>query len=98
MERICTLDQYKQATLLKQAFRGDYRTPTCAACGIKMVERKGSAGAFWGCQNYPGCKVRLSRNVWVPARSIIAAALSVNKVPPLGKAGFPAGSSADFLP
>ncbi|MDX6007232.1 topoisomerase DNA-binding C4 zinc finger domain-containing protein [Cupriavidus necator] len=28
-----------------------------------MVERKGSAGAFWGCQNYPGCKVRLSRNV-----------------------------------
>lgn len=55
--------EYKQATLLKQAFRGDSRTPTCAACGIKMVERKGSAGAFWGCQNYPGCKVRLSRNV-----------------------------------
>ncbi|MGX6569751.1 restriction endonuclease [Cupriavidus necator] len=63
LERICALDQYKQATLLKQAFRGDYRTPTCAACGIKMVERQGSAGAFWGCQNYPGCKVRLSRNV-----------------------------------
>lgn len=63
VERIRALDQYKQATLLKQAFRGDYWTPTCAACGVKMVERKGPAGAFWGCQNYPGCKVKLSRNV-----------------------------------
>ncbi|WP_367395349.1 topoisomerase DNA-binding C4 zinc finger domain-containing protein [Cupriavidus sp. Agwp_2] len=28
-----------------------------------MVERKGPAGPFWGCQNYPRCKVRLARNV-----------------------------------
>ncbi len=63
VERIRALDQYKQSTLLKQAFRGDYLTPTCAACGIKMVERKGPAGPFWGCQNFPGCKVRLTRNV-----------------------------------
>ncbi|MDK2661458.1 hypothetical protein [Cupriavidus consociatus] len=28
-----------------------------------MVERKEPAGAFWGCQNYPGCKVKLFRNV-----------------------------------
>ena len=63
VERLRALDQYKQATLLKHAFRGDYRTPTCAACGIKMVERKGPAGAFWGCLNYPGCRVKLSRNV-----------------------------------
>ncbi|MDK3025997.1 hypothetical protein QO239_25685 [Cupriavidus taiwanensis] len=28
-----------------------------------MVERKGPAGAFWGCLNYPGCRVKLSRNV-----------------------------------
>lgn len=63
VERIRALDQYKQATLLKQAFRGNYRTPTCAACGIKMVERKGPAGAFWGCLNYPSCRGKLSRNV-----------------------------------
>ncbi|MBV8156053.1 MAG: restriction endonuclease, partial [Dyella sp.] len=49
VERIRTLDQYKQATLLAQAFKGDYRTPTCAACGAKMVERSGKGKPFWGC-------------------------------------------------
>nr|WP_255360127.1 restriction endonuclease [Cupriavidus sp. amp6] len=62
IDRILALDPHRQRTLLAQAFRGNYRTPTCAACGVKMVERKGPTGAFWGCQNYPGCKVRLSRN------------------------------------
>lgn len=63
VERIRALDQYKQATLLAQAFKGDYRTPTCAACGVKMVEREGKAGPFWGCVNYPPCRVRLPRAV-----------------------------------
>ncbi len=63
IERIRALDQYKQATLLAQAFKGDYRTPTCAACGVKMVEREGKAGPFWGCINYPPCRVRLPRAV-----------------------------------
>lgn len=61
IERIRALDQYKQATLLAQAFKGDYRTPTCAACGVKMVERAGKGGPFWGCKNYPACKVTLAR-------------------------------------
>jgi restriction system protein len=61
IERICALDQYKQATLLAQAFKGDYRTPTCVACGVKMVERDSKGGPFWGCRNYPGCKVTLAR-------------------------------------
>lgn len=61
VERICALDQYKQATLLAQAFNGDYGTPTCAACGVKMVERAGKSGPFWGCINYPPCTVRLPR-------------------------------------
>lgn len=62
VERIRLLDQYKQATLLAKAFKGDYRTPTCAACGVKMVEREGKNGPFWGCTNYPkGCRVRLPR-------------------------------------
>ncbi|MFP3754153.1 restriction endonuclease [Cupriavidus sp. SIMBA_020] len=63
IERIRALDQYKQSTLLAQAFKGDYRTPTCAACGVKMVEREGKAGPFWGCINYPPCRVRLPRAV-----------------------------------
>lgn len=61
VERIRALDQYKQATLLAQAFKGDYRTPTCAACGVKLVEREGKGGPFWGCGNYPRCKVTLAR-------------------------------------
>jgi restriction system protein len=62
VERIRALDQYKQATLLAQAFKGDYWTPTCAACGVKMVERQGKDSSFWGCRNYSkGCKVRLPR-------------------------------------
>lgn len=62
VERIRALDQYKRATLLAKAFKGDYRTPTCAACGVKLVERKGKAGLFWGCRNYSkGCRVTLPR-------------------------------------
>ena len=35
--------------------------PTCASCGVKMLERTPSKGnaAFWGCSNYPRCKFRL---------------------------------------
>ncbi|KAB0602024.1 MAG: DNA topoisomerase [Cupriavidus sp.] len=63
IERIRALDQHKQTMLLAQAFEGDYRTPTCAACGVKMVEREGKAVPFWGCINYPACRVRLPRAV-----------------------------------
>lgn len=51
----------QQQALLAVALEGDYRHPTCASCGIKLIERtpvKGSA-AFWGCSNYPKCKSRL---------------------------------------
>lgn len=61
VERIRALDHYKQATLLAQAFKGDYWTPTCAACGVKLVEREGKGGPFWGCRNYPRCKIKLAR-------------------------------------
>lgn len=63
IERIRALDQHKQTMLLAEAFEGDYRTPTCAACGVKMVEREGKAVPFWGCINYPACRVRLPRAV-----------------------------------
>ncbi|WP_290367796.1 topoisomerase DNA-binding C4 zinc finger domain-containing protein [Cupriavidus taiwanensis] len=47
--------------MLAQAFKGDYRTPTCTACGVKLVEREGKGGPFWGCRKYPRCKVTLPR-------------------------------------
>lgn len=61
IERIRALDQYKQATLLAQAFKGDYRTPTCAACGAKLVERSGKGKPFWGCEKFPVCRFTLPR-------------------------------------
>ena len=51
----------QQQALLAIAYEGEYWRPTCASCGIKMVERQPSQGgaAFWGCSNYPRCKSRL---------------------------------------
>ena len=48
----------QQQALLAVAFEGEYWRPTCASCGIKLVERKPAKGgaAFWGCSNYPKCK------------------------------------------
>ena len=48
----------QQARLLEVAYEGEYWKPTCASCGVKMVERtpKNGGAAFWGCKNYPRCK------------------------------------------
>jgi restriction system protein len=59
----------KALALLKLATRGDFLTPTCPACSIKMVSRKstGEGRAFWGCVNYPSCKQTFSSTAHVPA-------------------------------
>lgn len=44
-----------QAALLEVATEGDYLVPTCASCGVKMVDR----GKFWGCANYPKCRNKI---------------------------------------
>jgi restriction system protein len=50
-----------QASLLAFAVEGDYATPTCPSCGIKMkhVQGKESRPDFWGCHNYPRCRQKL---------------------------------------
>ena len=47
-----------QQALLAVAHEGEYWKPTCASCGVKMLERtrKNGGAAFWGCINYPRCK------------------------------------------
>lgn len=42
--------------LLAVATTGDYTTPTCPSCGIKMVVRNSARGTFWGCTHFPQCK------------------------------------------
>lgn len=50
-----------QRSLLDFATAGDYQTPTCPGCGIKMKAVTGKTGRpdFWGCPSYPRCRQRL---------------------------------------
>lgn len=50
------LPEKSQQKLLKLATFGDYTTPSCSACGVKMVVRTSKQGEFWGCVNYPRCR------------------------------------------
>ena len=52
-----------QDRLLKVAVHGNYRTPTCVNCNIKMVKRQGKSGSFFGCQNFPRCRVTMKVKV-----------------------------------
>lgn len=64
LAKILALSPEKQARLLNVATEGDYLTPTCASCGIKLVERTSSMdrSKFWGCVNYPRCRFKLFIN------------------------------------
>jgi restriction system protein len=54
---ISKLSSEAQKRLLDIATEGEYLVPSCPSCGIKMVERKGPKINFWGCQNYPKCRL-----------------------------------------
>ena len=58
---IATRTPEQQQALLDVAYEGEYWLPTCASCGIKMLERKPAKGgaAFWGCANFPRCRSTL---------------------------------------
>jgi restriction system protein len=58
-KKILELPAEKQDALRAFAFEGDYRSPTCASCGVKMVARDSKRGPFWGCTHYPRCKTTL---------------------------------------
>lgn len=61
MKQILERSQSEQECLLKVATEGDYLTPTCPSCGIKLVARENrkDKSKFWGCLNHPGCRFRL---------------------------------------
>jgi restriction system protein len=48
----------QQELLLAIAYEGEYWRPTCASCGLKMVERS-ARRSFWGCVNFPHCRFTL---------------------------------------
>jgi len=66
LERIQELPPEKKDSLMKKATHGDYSTPTCPKCNVKMVSREAKKGTnagkvFWGCRNYPRCKQTFKR-------------------------------------
>jgi len=55
---IKTLPETAQAGIFARVTEGDYTTPSCPTCGIKLVLRTATKGEgkgrqFWGCQNFP---------------------------------------------
>jgi restriction system protein len=56
--KIAALVPEKALDLLEVATQGDFQTPTCPSCGVKMISRKSTKQGrkFWGCRNYPRCK------------------------------------------
>jgi restriction system protein len=63
--KIAALLPEKALALLKVATQGDFLTPTCPSCAIKMISRKSTKHGrkFWGCRNYPRCKHTFSDTV-----------------------------------
>lgn len=61
VDAIMKLTPEKRQALLDIAIKGDYRTPTCPQCGVKMTLREGKerSRVFWGCPRFPRCKATL---------------------------------------
>jgi restriction system protein len=55
---IAALTPETALALLKFATQGDFLTPTCPSCALKMIPRRSTryGRKFWGCRNYPRCK------------------------------------------
>jgi restriction system protein len=62
LAQIASRTPAQQQALLAVAFEGEYWRPTCASCGIKLMQRTPAKGgaAFWGCGNYPRCTTKMA--------------------------------------
>lgn len=63
LAKIKALPAEAAAELLGVATEGDWTTPSCPSCGVKMVLRGGSAKPFWGCANFPRCRHTFAANL-----------------------------------
>jgi restriction system protein len=53
-----TLDAQKR--IYDKITTGDFTTPTCVRCGLKMVLKTSDGKQFWGCSRYPKCRVTIN--------------------------------------
>ncbi|MBC7698535.1 MAG: restriction endonuclease [Bacteroidia bacterium] len=56
---ILKLPKLTQKKLLAYATEGDYKTPSCPSCGIKLLRRASKDRSFWGCSNFPKCRTTM---------------------------------------
>jgi restriction system protein len=56
VRKILALPEEEQERLLEDAFQGDYKTPTCPSCAVKMARRSVEGRSFWGCVNSSKCR------------------------------------------
>ena len=58
LAKIAALVPEQSLSLLRFATQGDFLTPTCPTCAIKMIPRQSTTHGrkYWGCRNYPSCK------------------------------------------
>lgn len=63
LRKIAATRPEDQAALLQLATAGDFTTPTCPSCGIKMVERvaQKTGERFWGCRRFPNCRYTMAQ-------------------------------------
>jgi restriction system protein len=54
------LPEPTRCAIITEITSEDYTTPTCPSCDVKMTQRQGPTGTFWGCINYPRCNRTLS--------------------------------------
>lgn len=57
LDQIKAMNAADQSALLAEITHGDYRTPTCPKCDVKMQRHAGRNGRpdFWGCKNFRRC-------------------------------------------
>jgi restriction system protein len=69
LARMAALPPEQALALLKFATQGDFLTPTCPFCSIKMTSRQSTKDGrkFWGCRNYPACKQTFAGTANAPA-------------------------------
>ena len=65
LAKFADLAPEKATGLLRFATQGDFQTPTCPTCALKMIPRKSTTHGrkFWGCRNYPSCKQTFSNTL-----------------------------------
>lgn len=58
LAKIKALPKDSQDNILSIVTKGDYKTPSCPSCDIKMVSRVSriNKNSFYGCKNYPRCR------------------------------------------